>query len=235
MTEKAKEILKIISIPLALLAVSLMVHGLWVLFKLPQGDALTAAVQDFFKRYGLWLLFMSAILEGMLILGQYYPGGIMIFLGVVSAGHNILRVILVVSVVSLAFFIGYTIDYLMGKYGWYKLFLKFGLQKTLDNAKTKVARKELRAILASYWEPNLASVTATAAGILQIPFFRFSAYSAIGIVVWNTLWGTLVAILGVRVFSLFGIKYAFIVVFIWVSIIIAKHYLYDKKKVLSIP
>ena len=184
-----------LAVPIALLVVYLLVFFVWRLLGLPADEKLVAAVKDWFDEYGLWVVLISAIVEGTLILGQYYPGGIVIFLGVITAGHDIPRVIAVVAIVSLAFFIGYTIDYFVGKYGWYRLFLKFGFGKGLQNAQTKLQKHELSAVIFSYWEPNLASITATAAGVLQIPLRRFQIKSIIGILVWNTFWGTLVAAL----------------------------------------
>ena len=139
-------------------------------------------------------------------------------------------VIAVVSVVCLSFFIGYTLDYYIGKFGWYRLFLKFGLKDSLTKAQTKLEKHEFNAIMFSYWEPNLASITATAAGILQLPLKKFSINSLIGIIIWNTLWGILVASLGNNAFKIMGIKWVSIIVLGWIIIILAKHYFFDKQK-----
>jgi membrane protein DedA with SNARE-associated domain len=182
----------------------------------------------------LWIILISGILEGTLILGQYYPGGLVIFLGVISAGRDIPRVIAVISMVSLAFVIGYTFDYLIGKYGWYRLFVKFGLKKSLDAAQQKLQKHEFSAIIFSYWEPNLASITATAAGILQLPLKRFSLRSLAGIIFWNIVWGTLVSSLGVNALKLMGLKWVFIIFVVWATILLIKHFLFYKKKPLNI-
>ncbi len=235
MNKKIKIILKILSMPLSLMAVYILVYLLWSYFNLPKDEQLIEITTNWFKHYGLWIIFISAILEGTLILGQYYPGGLVIFLGVISAGRDIPRVIAVVSVVSLAFVIGYIIDYLIGKYGWYKLFLKFGLGKSLDTAQTKLKKHELNAIIFSYWEPNLASITATAAGILQIPIKKFFLHSLIGIIIWNSFWGTLVSTLGISALKLMGLKWVLIIFVGWITIILIKHFLFNKKQPLNIP
>ncbi len=237
MKEKLKAIVKILSIPLLLMLGYLSVLVLWDLFQLPKGEQLVSLTKDWFAHYGLWLVFVSALLEGTLILGQYYPGGLVIFLGVISAGHNWPRVAAVVAVVSLSFFIGYTIDYAVGKYGWYKLLLKFGLKKSLENAQAKLQKHQLNAVFFTYWEPNLASIVATAAGTLQIPLLKFSVYSAVGIIIWNTFWGALVASLGDKALEIMGIKWVLIVFGAWVGILLIKHYIFDKRKnsTLNIP
>ena len=229
MKVKFKEILQVLSIPLSLIAVSLTVYIIWGVLDWPRGQELTDLTEGWLEKYGLWIIFISAIIEGVLILGQYYPGGLVIFLGVIAAGKNIPLVIGVVAIVSLAFFIAYTINYLIGKYGWYRLLLKFGLKKPLDNAQKKLSKHELNAVIFSYWEPNLASVTATAAGILQIPLSRFALHSALGIVIWNVFWGTLVFTLGSSALNLMGLKWILAVFVIWITVIVIKH-IFDKRK-----
>lgn len=222
-------LIKILSAPLALLLAYLLVLLLWRILGLPKEDALIETTKNWFNHYGLWVVFVSAVLEGTLILGQYYPGGLVIFLGVITAGHSIPKIILVVAVVSLAFLIGYSLDYFIGRYGWYKLLLRFGLKKSLDKAQAKLQKHELNAVIFSYWEPNLASITATAAGILQVPLARFSLHSAVGIIVWNAFWGTLVASLGSKALELIGLKWVLIIFSAWVMILLVKHYAFDKR------
>ena len=229
--QRFKEILKILSIPISLLGVFLIVSVVWRLLGWPQGEELIVITQGWFERYGLLIIFISAFIEGVLLLGQYYPGGLVIFLGVISSGGNIERVIAVVSTVSLAFIISYSINWLLGKHGWYTLFLKFGLKETLETAKDKLGKHEFNAIMLSYWEPNLASVTATAAGILHIPFRRFFFHSSIGVIVWNAFWGILVASLGANALKLMGIKWALLVFLFWVAVLLVKHYWWDRRKV----
>ncbi len=190
MKEKIISLLKLLIVPISLLAAYLVVWVIWRSFGLPTDERLAQITQGWFNKYGIIVVFISGMIEGILLLGQYYPGGLVVFLGVISAGHNIPKVIGVVSIVSLAFLIGYTIDYLMGKYGWYKLFLKFALNNSLETSKIKLQKQQFNAIFLSYWEPNPASVTATAAGISQLPFKKFTLYSFLGILFWNTFWGT---------------------------------------------
>ena len=230
MKQGLKNIIKILSAPLALLAAYLFVLLLWRVLGLPKEEVLIETTKNWFNHYGLWVVFVSAILEGTLILGQYYPGGLVIFLGVIAAGHDIPKIIQVVAVVSLAFLIGYSIDYLIGRYGSYKLFLKFGLKKSLDKAQGKLQKHELNAVMFSYWEPNLASITATAAGILQVPLAKFSLHSAIGIIIWNAFWGTLVASLGAKALQLIGLKWVLIIFSAWVIVLLVKHYAVDKRE-----
>ncbi len=226
--EKRKALIGILSVPCALLALYLVFWLVWRLLGLPSDESLMAIVGDFFGRYGLWVVFISSLIEGFLILGQYFPGGTVIFLGVISAGEDVGRAIEVVAVVSLAFFISYTLNYLIGKYGWYKLLIRFGMKGSLEDAKRKLQRHDLNAVIFSYWEPNLASITATAAGILNIPILRFLAVSAGGILIWNTFWGTLVFSLGADALKIIGLKYVLIIFCVWVAFLLVRHHLANR-------
>jgi len=162
-------------------------------------------------------------------LGQYFPGGTIIFLGVISAGQDMYKATEVVLIVAIAFFISYTLNYIVGKYGWYNLLIKFGLKNSLENAKGKLNKQGLNAVIFSYWEPNLASITATAAGVLKVPLANFLLYSFIGIVIWETFWGTLVFFMGNAALKLMGIKYVLVIFACWVSIILIKDLFFNKK------
>lgn len=217
--EISKSILKAIAVPLSFLVVYLTLIALWETFGLPPQEELIKIIKNYFVGYGLWVVFVGALVEGVLLLGQYFPGGFIIFLGVISAGRDIPRVINVVLLVSTAFFVAYYLNYLMGKYGWYRLFLKFGLKNSIESSQKRLSKHALKGILASYWEPNLASITATAAGILQIPLKIFLTYSLIGIAVWNTFWGTFVFIMGDVALKLAGRKYLISIFLIWILIV----------------
>src|SRR3989344_419822 len=229
-----RTLLKVIAGPVILLAFYLSLWGVWTLFDLPQDAELIAVINDYFAKHGLWVLFLAALIEGSLILGQYFPGGFVIFIGVISAGDNIARIITVVALVCVAFFIAYIFNYAVGRFGWYRLFLKLGLKGALENAQIKLKRQYFWGIIASYWEPNLASITATAAGILQFSFKRFLLYSAIAVVAWNTIWGIFVHYVGQTIFEYFGVQYAFMVFGIWILILVGKYILYDRQREIPI-
>ena len=176
-----KSLLKTISIPLILLGVYVLMYLIWSVLNLPSDDQMLIIVRNWFSQYGLWIVFIGALIEGFLLLGQYFPGGFIIFLSVISAGKDIPRAVQVVSIVCISFFIAYSLNYIVGRYGWYKVFEKFGLKDSLEKSKDKLVKQGLNAIFFSYWEPNFASIIATAAGVLKVPFKKFTVYSTLGI------------------------------------------------------
>ncbi|MES2223966.1 MAG: VTT domain-containing protein [Patescibacteria group bacterium] len=229
MNTKLKEYTKLLLVPLGLLVIYLTMAFLWKVFGLPSDDQMIPIVKDYFNHYGILIVFLGALIEGFFIIGQYFPGGFIIFLGVISSVGDIPRAVAVVSVTSLAFFIAYTLNYFVGKYGWYKVLLKFGFGHSLLTAKGKLEKQGLNAVIFSYWEPNLASIIATAAGTLNISLRKFSAYSLFGIVIWNIFWGVLVYTLGDNALKIIGIKYVLVIFGVWILILLLKKFISGRK------
>lgn len=223
-------ILKLLAVPLSVISLFLLLTLAERVFHFSLKDTLVFFMKERFEENGYWLIFLSALIEGVLILGEYYPGGFIIFVGVVSAGKDISRVSKVVLIVSAAFLIAYHVNYLIGKYGWYKLFLRFKLREPLERAQKRLSKHAFNAIMSSYWEPNLASVTATAAGILQVPGRKFLRYSAFSILVWNTIWGALVYSLGESAIQALGKKYIITVLVAWFLFVFVKALLGVKRQ-----
>jgi membrane protein DedA with SNARE-associated domain len=223
-------VLKALSIPLTLLVIYITYTILWRAFGLPSVQELTQLIKHSFDTYGLWIVLGASFIEGLLLLGQYFPGGFVIFLGVISARGDVPRAIEVVLIVDLAFFIAYIVNYVAGKYGWYKLFVKFGLKESMDKAEQKVAKHAFFAFMANYWDTNLASVVATAAGVLKLPFSKFLGYSTIGILVWNTVWGFVVYFVG-EFFIDNETIISLAVLLVWCAVIVVKVFYWEKMKI----
>ena len=229
MNLKTKEIIALLSVPLLLMFVYSLMYIFWKVFNLPTNEELLIITKAWFAEYGLLVVFIGAIIEGFLLLGQYFPGGFIIFLGVISA-DNIPRAVEVVLIVCISFFISYTLNYWVGKYGWYKLLNRFGLANSIEKSKDKILKQGMNSVFFTYWEPNLASLTATAAGILQIPLKKFLMYSATGIILWNIFWGTLVYNLKESALKIMSLKYVAIIFLVWISIILIKNYWQKRKE-----
>jgi membrane protein DedA with SNARE-associated domain len=187
----------------------------WKLLDLPADTEMAQIVSGWIAHYGLLIVFMGSLLETILFVGFYFPGSVIIFLGVALAPDP-LSAFLAVLTVSAGMLSGYTINYLLGKYGWYKVFLKLGMQRGIENARVKMQRNEARYIFYTYWNPGLASFTSTAAGILQLRYQRFLVLMLLAIAVWNTFWGVLVYSLGKSALMLLSFKLVLKVIAVWI-------------------
>ncbi len=202
-----KNLLKIVGLPMIFLAVALLLWAGWRVLNLPSESELIEIAKRYFDLYGYVIVFVSAIIEGMLLAGLYYPGSLVIFLGVIFAGKNIPEVL----------WVAYLFNYALGKYGWYKLLLRFGLRGPIEKAGAHLTKYGLSAIFFSYWQPNLAALTSTVAGILQFPLRKFILYSTIAAALWDTFWGALVYVLGETALSAIGIRFVLVIVFVWIA------------------
>lgn len=209
-----------ISTPFILIAIALSAYYALKFFDLPSEDELLTRFRGWFEAYGYPMLLISATIEAMLLVGLYYPGSVVIFLGVILA-RNAEEVVYVVLTVSLGFFIASVINYGLGKYGWYKLLVRFGLSDSIERMRGKLSGAGVKTLLVSASIPNALSLAATAAGIISFPFVTFLLSTAIAVLLWNTMWGTLVGILGERALTLLGVKAvaAFIIIWILVSMV----------------
>jgi membrane protein DedA with SNARE-associated domain len=164
-------------------------------------EALIAILRGYIQTYGFAVSIMGAFLEGLLLIGWYFPGSFIIFLTVILAG-NIPDTIEAVCVVTLGMYSAYVVNYLLGKYGWYRVLAQFGMEPAVADARKKIERYGTRAIFMTFWNPGLASFTSTAAGIITYPYIRFLVEALIALLVWNTMWGTIAYFIGMRVLNL---------------------------------
>ena len=203
-------------LPIFVLGIFLFIYLAWRFFALPPEEEILEIARFYFDKYGLAILLVSALVEGTVLVGWYYPGSLIIFLGVILAGKDISKVAEAVAAITAGLFFAYIINFLLGKYGWYRLLLRFGLREALEDVKARVTRYGLLAIFMSYWQPNLAALVATSAGILDFSFSKFLIYSLVAATLWNTFWGALVYFVGEGVLSLVGIRFILLAIFIWI-------------------
>ncbi|HRH25243.1 MAG TPA: VTT domain-containing protein [Candidatus Paceibacterota bacterium] len=215
--------LKKLKLPILIILIFIAIIGLWKVLGLPSEEVLIEKTREYFFKYGLITVFIASILESMLLVGWYLPGGLIIFLGVIlSAGNPVLATLSVLCTI-LGFSIGYTFNYFLGYYGWHKLFIKFGLAGSLEKAKENFQKYGFKAIYASYWQPNLGALISTSAGTLRAPKNKFIFVSTTATIVWSAFWGLCAYFIGEKILSYLGIVF-FVIMSLWVLNIIYKHY-----------
>jgi len=207
--------IRVATLPLIFLAILLLFIALWQTLGLPRPAELIALTEDYYAEYGYWVVFIGALIEGVLIINWYFPGSAIVILGVIFSRTGPLNPFLVVLIAILAFFLAYIINYALGRYGWYRVLLAFGLKEPLEKTRKRVVRHGPKAILLSYVHPNIGALTATSCGILFIPLSVFLVYSIIAVLAWNTIWGVLAYLVGTTVFKFMELKYLIPVVLIW--------------------
>jgi membrane protein DedA with SNARE-associated domain len=221
--------LKIIALPLAVLAVFGLLYLIWLALDLPPEDTMVRIAKDYLDRHGILIVFIAAYLEGLLLIGWYFPGTLVIILALVLAGPDPVRVAQVAATAGIGLFAAYVTNFYAGKYGWYRLLLAFGLREPLENAQRRLNKYGLSAIFTTYWQANLASCISTAAGILQFPAARFVAYSFVAEALWVTFWATLIFFLGKAALSLAGFRMILLLILIWIAVRLIYRWKFEKR------
>jgi membrane-associated protein len=165
-------------------------------FGLPSSEEIISLTRGYYETYGYWVVFIGAFVEGLLLINWYFPGSVVVALGVILARSSELNIFVMLFLVIAGFFITALFNYALGRYGWYHVFLKLGLKGPLDKVQAKVEDKGLPVLFSTYIHPNFGSLAATASGILRLSFKKFFLYSLISITLWNTFWTTLFYYIG---------------------------------------
>jgi membrane protein DedA with SNARE-associated domain len=231
-----KHYLKLFSIPLSVLVTFISMYIIWNVFNLPPAEVLTVQLNDWFHLYGPIVILGSAFIEGILLIGGYFPGVFIIFVSVVTA-TSLSEALTRIVFGTIGLILAHIVNYVLGRYGWYKLLVKFGLGKSIEEMQNKLLKKGTLAIFVSYWLPKLSALTDTAAGILHMPFKKFVISSILASIFWNFLVGIVVFFIGhkaVVVVTSGGTTELIIqvlIVFVWMTILFIFDY-YKRKKLL---
>lgn len=214
--------LKKLALPLFCVLFFLVLIVIWNLLGLPSEEELVEVAREYFFTYGLITIFIASLIESMLVVGWYLPGGLIIFLGVILSAGNPKQAALSVLCTIAGLSLGYIANYFLGYYGWYKLFTKFGLSKSLNKAKEQFQKHGYKAIYMSYWQPNLAALVSTSAGVMKASRKKFILTSTTATIIWSSFWGISAYFLGEKILSYLGIVF-FGIMGIWIIKIIIDH------------
>lgn len=190
-----RALIQVARFPVIALCVIVGLYALGRAFSLPPQDELVELLKVFMAAHGYKVVLIGAFLEALLLVGWYFPGSLIIFLAVILS-PTVGDAAIAVALVTCGLFAGYTINFFLGKYGWYRLLLVFGMQEEMDRARNKLEQYGLRAVFMSYWNPGLASFTSTAAGVLQFSPKRYAIYSLTAVTGWDVFWGVVVYRMG---------------------------------------
>lgn len=174
--------------------------------RIPDAEILLTAIKELYEAYGYYLVFFGAILEGTFLIGLYVPGSATILLGASLSKTGVVQYPIILVLATLGLLISYSINYLLGKYGWYHVLARLGLNKGIDIAKEKLEKNQAKTIFLGYFHPGSASFLSTAAGILKMPFKKFLVLSFLAQSLWAIFWGSLAYFLGLPMVE-FLLKY----------------------------
>lgn len=188
MVEKYQKFFKFIVIPTSAILVYFTILFIYQKLNLPTPEEIISWTRNYYVEYGYWVVLIGALMEGLLFVNWYLPGSIVVALGVVLARGTELNIFLMLILVITGFFTTGLLNYAFGRFGWYHVFIKLGLNQPLEKVKSKVENKGLKILFTTYVHPNFGALAATSAGILRMDFKKFVLYSFISITLWNSFW-----------------------------------------------
>lgn len=172
-------------------------------------------LQSLYADYGYLVVFVSAVLEGLIGLNFYFPGSTAILLGVIFAQRSNLSIPAVVLLTIIGFTISYTANYFIGKHGVHKLSQKLGYGETITKQGTKLAKNGWWTIFSCYFHPNLAAIISTGAGLIKMPFWKFTLISTLSLIFWDSLWAILASRFGESIIKATESPYAGFIILAW--------------------
>lgn len=219
---KNKSFWKLIIISVILLIVLRIITYYFISF-----DRIVELAQRFYGDYGSIILFIAGILEAIFIVGFYVPGSTTILLGGTLSSTDSVSFFQVIFWSTLGLALGYSISYLMGRYGGTRILKKSGFEDQIGTYKDKLSKNKIIYFWATV-HPNIASLLAVAAGSLNINFLQFILMISIGQTIWSIFWGIVFYI-----FGLYLLKRIMILVLIVIIILLIYQlfkYYYKKRR-----
>ena len=146
-----------------------------------------AIVQPLLERYGYGAAFAAVIAEG---LGIPTPGQTLLMAGALEAAEGRMNIVLLLLVVTTAAVLGNSIGYAIGRWGGRAVLNKLKVnpqrQQHIDDLFER--RGGLVIVLARFLD-GLRQLNGIVAGVLQMPWWQFTAYNVAGAILWTCAWG----------------------------------------------
>lgn len=190
----------------------------------PTGKALVDSLASIYGRFGYEIVIIGSLLEALIVLNFFIPGGVVaVGLGAVFAKAGELDLTLAIILAVLGALMGYSLDFILGRFGLEELLARMGYKEAISKVKSQIERSSLKTFSLGFIHPNIGSLLAFAAGTLNMNFKTFLLLALLSTMVWYSLWGLLIFALG-QVLLTILIKYVFmlflLVSSIWILIML---------------
>jgi len=150
-------------------------------------EAGIARVRPLLERYGYPAVFVAVGVEGMLIPA---PGQTLLIAGAIDAVHGGLNIAALVALAFLAATLGNSIGYLIGRVGGRPLLKKLPISEArLDRVDALFRRHGGWFILIARFFDGSRQLNGVMAGMLEMPWWRFTIWNVLGAAIWVAAWG----------------------------------------------
>lgn len=146
-----------------------------------------AKIQPLLDRYGYAAIFTAVLVEGV---GIPAPGQTLLMAGAVTAAAGRLHLGLVITIGLLAAVLGNSLGYLLGRCGGRALLSRVGInQGHLQKIESFYRHYGGNVVLFGRFVDGLRQLNGIVAGLLEMPWWTFTAFNILGAALWTGLWG----------------------------------------------
>ena len=159
-------------------------------------------IEPLLQRYGYGAAVAAVMVEGM---GIPAPGQILLIAGSLEAAQGRMNIALLLLLVTAAAVIGNSIGYAIGRWGG-----RAALNKLRISAQRQQRWADLfnrwggLVILTARFLDGLRQLNGIVAGVMQMPWWTFTAYNVAGAILWTCAWGLGTYFLGRDVHGIAG-------------------------------
>jgi len=192
-----------------------------------------ALAQPILDHYGYLAIFTAILVEGF---GVPAPGQSMLIAGAILATRGDVSIAPVLLLAFLAGVLGNSLGYAVGRRGGRLLLSKVGINEArMQKMESLFSRYGGGVVFFGRFLDGLRQFSGIVAGSLQMPWWKFTVFNALGAAAWTALWGLGVYFLDKdikTVFSVFHAMEPYIIVGSLLALILLVLYLrrsrYDK-------
>jgi membrane protein DedA with SNARE-associated domain len=149
---------------------------------------LLGKVEDLFRDYGYYVVFIGVLIENSMFLGLLVPGAIILILAGLAAENGSINIWYVFGLAIAATIIGDTLSYMIGRLGWSRVLERTGMGKAIERVRGPMESNSAWIILSYHLAGYSRVVGPAAAGIFRIPFRRWAPLDYAGGTIWVLLY-----------------------------------------------
>ena len=157
---------------------------------------------DLFQNYGYLTVFFAPLLENTIFLGAIIPGTIVMLLAGLSAHDGLINFWYAVPLAIVGAWIGDTISYSIGRFGWQRLGPESRMVKWAEEMRGPLLEHTSWLVLMYHFAGYSRLIGPAASGFLRVPFGRWVFLDYIGSALWVITFMTGGYMLGVAGLSL---------------------------------
>lgn len=144
----------------------------------PSPERLAELFVSLLLTHGIPLVALASFTENFAGLGTYFPGSVALLAGMASTAGDPRRAVLTYLAVLFPAILANVLSYFLGRF----------LRREEAAPEGKSSRSLAVWFVGTYWHPQLAGVTAMAAGAEQVPFGRYVGTFLPISFTWSVLW-----------------------------------------------